>query len=156
MNERYWDREFVPGLGLLHGLEDAWLSVREIAGSHALQTPTVQTAGQLADPLKLAGANLTDVAFLVFGVIACVGAFRRLPAAYGAYGLATIAVAVSSVPPYEPLASVPRFLLVAFPFQVWLAVWAAERDRRRQASLLVGAGLLAFFAGQFATWRWVA
>jgi Mannosyltransferase (PIG-V) len=156
MNERYWDRDFVPGLGALQGLEDAWRSLREIGGSHVLSTPSVQTAGQLADPLKLAGANLTDFAFLTFGAIACAGAFRRLPAAYGAYVLATLAIAVSSVPPYEPLASVPRFLLVAFPCQVWLAIWASAGSGRRQACLLVSAGLLAFFAGQFASWRWVA
>jgi mannosyltransferase PIG-V len=156
VNERYWERDFVPGLGAVQGLADAWRSLREIAGSHVLPTPSVQTAGQLADPVKLAGANLTDFAFLAFAVIACVGAFRRLPAAYGAYVLASIAVAVSSVPPHEPLASVPRYLLVAFPCQVWLAIWAASSSGRRQACLLVSAGLLAFFAGQFATWRWVA
>ncbi|HEV2815579.1 MAG TPA: mannosyltransferase family protein, partial [Solirubrobacteraceae bacterium] len=156
MNERYWDRDFVPGLGALRGIEDAWLSLREIAGSHALTTPSVETAGQLADPMKLAGANLTDFAFLVFAVVACVGAFRRLPAAYGAYVLATIAVAVSSVPPYAPLTSAPRYLLVAFPCQVWLAIWASSSTGRRQASLLVSAGLLALFAAQFASWRWVA
>jgi hypothetical protein len=156
VNERYWDRDFVPGLGAVRGLEDAWLSLRQIAGSDALPTPSVQTAGQLADPMKLAGANLTDFAFLAFAVIACVGAFRRLPAAYGAYVLATIAVAVSSVPSFAPLSSAPRFLLVAFPCQVWLAIWASSSAGRRQACLLVSAGLLAFFAGQFATWRWVA
>ncbi|HEX8084178.1 MAG TPA: mannosyltransferase family protein [Solirubrobacteraceae bacterium] len=155
-NEQYWHRDFVPGLGAVDGLVDAWRSLREIAGSQVLSTPTLQEAGQLSDPLKLAGANLTDFAFLVLGAIACVGAFRRLPAAYGAYVLATLAIAVSSVAPHEPLASVPRYLLVAFPCQVWLAVWAAGSGGRRQACLLVSAGLLAFFAGQFATWRWVA
>ena len=156
VNERYWARDFVPFLGLVHGLEDTWLSLRELAGSHVLPTPPVRFSGQLANPLTLAGANLTDAAFLLFGVIACVGAFRRLPAAYGAYAAATLALAVSSFPPYEPLMSVPRFLLVAFPCQLWLALWASQTAGRRQACLLVSAGLLAVFAGQFASWRWVA
>jgi hypothetical protein len=66
-----------------------------------------------------------------------------------------IAVTVSTFDRTEPLVSFPRYLVVLFPVQMWLALWA-ERGRRRQPTLLISAGLLAFFASQFATWRWVA
>jgi hypothetical protein len=156
--QAFWHRHFVPALGAVKGLVAAIQSVHQIAagpGSHILSTPSFQAAGQLSDPLRLAGADLTDFAFFVFGCIATVGALRRLPAAYGLYALAMIAVTVSTFDRTEPLVSFPRYLVVLFPVQMWLALWA-ERGRRRQPTLLISAGLLAFFASQFATWRWVA
>jgi hypothetical protein len=156
--QAFWHRHFVPVLGAVKGLVASIQSVHQIAagpGSHILSTPSFQSAGQLSDPLKLAGADLTDFAFLVFGCIATAGALRRLPTAYGLYALAMIMVTVSTFDHTEPLVSFPRYLVVLFPCQMWLALWA-ERGRRRQPTLLVGAGLLAFFASQFATWRWVA
>lgn len=156
--QTYWHRKFIPGLGALEGIRDALLSLRQIAvgaTGHILRTPAFQTAGQLSDPLKLAAANITDFGFLVLACGTTVGALRRLPAAYGAYALASIGVAVSTVPPYEPLASFPRYLAVVFPCQIWLALWASQRAGRR-AALLISAGLLAFFASQFARWTWVA
>jgi len=156
--ENFWDRSFVPLAGALHGFTDAVTSLHQIAvgpNRQVLATPTVQTAGQLADPSRLAVVNLIDFGFLAFAVLATVGAIRRLPPAYGAYCAATIAVAVSTFPPYEPLASLPRYVTVLFPCQIWLALWTDDAQRR-QMTLVTSAGLLAFFTALFATWRWVA
>jgi amino acid permease len=80
---------------------------------------------------------------------------RRLPVAYAIYAVASVVLAASTFPRFEPLASFPRYLVVVFPCLIWLALWAGRHARGR-VSLLMSAGLLAFFAAQFASWRWVA
>jgi hypothetical protein len=155
----YWHRSFTPLLGAWRGTLDAVRSIHQlfVGGRHVLATPSYLAGGQLSDPLKLAAADLTDFSFLAFGVVATIGAFRRLPLAYGAYALAMLALTASSYTPFEPLASFPRYLLVVFPCQIWLALWCTDRpERRRYRTLLISAGLMAFFASQFAAWRWVA
>jgi hypothetical protein len=153
-----WHRSFEPLAGIGRGFTDAVRSLHQLTVGptrHVLPTPTLQTAGQLADPLKLAAADLVDFGFLVFAIAAVVGAARRLPPAYGAYGAASLAMIVSSVTRYEPLVSLPRYVAVLFPCQIWLAVWVGRGGRGR-TTLAVSAGLLAFFASQFAAYRWVA
>jgi hypothetical protein len=151
----YWDRRLVPGLGAADGVRDAIRSLHELvagSGSHALPAPS---SGLLSDPRVLAGANLTDFAFLAFGIVGAVGALRRLPAAYGAYAIASVAVIASTTVPYEPLASSPRYLSVVFPCQIWLATRLRGPTGRRIA-LIVSAVLLAVFSAQFARGAWVA
>jgi hypothetical protein len=151
----FWDRRLVPGLGAVDGVRDAVRSVHQLfagSGSHALRAPP---SGVLSDPGVLAGANLTDFAFLAFGVVSAIGTVRRLPAAYGAYAIASVAVIASTTVPYEPLASFPRYLAVVFPCQVWLATRLRGPTARRIA-LFVSAVLLALFSAQFARGAWVA
>jgi len=69
--------------------------------------------------------------------------------------VAMLVLITSTYTRYEPLASLPRYLVVVFPCQVWLARWAAQ-GVRRQPVLLINAGLLGLFTTQFAAWRWVA
>lgn len=155
----YWHRRSVPLLGALEGARDLVRSLRQLAagsGAHYLPTPSYAAAGQLSHPIRLATADVIDYGFLTFGCIAAVGALRRLPAAYGAYVAVSVAVSASTVPPYEPLMSFPRFLAVVFPCQMWLALWAERHEGRRIATVACSAGLLALFASQFATWVWVA
>jgi hypothetical protein len=151
----YWDRRLVPGLGLVDGIEAAVRSFHQLVvgpGHRILVTPL---GGELSDPLRLAAANLTDFAFLGFAVVSAIGVVRRLPAAYGAYVLASLAVIVSTTVPYEPLASFPRYLAAVFPCQVWLATRLQGRVSRRVALVLSGL-LLAVFSAQFARGAWVA
>ena len=84
-----------------------------------------------------------------------VGAFRRLPRAYGAYALAALALPLSYPVDPQPLMSLPRFIAVLFPLFMWLAVVSEERGwtvpvRRRSAA---GLGL---FTAQFAAWEWIS
>jgi hypothetical protein len=99
--------------------------------------------------------NVTDFAFLAFAVVALVGVARRLPLAYAAYAAVALLAAVSAPNNYEPLMSLPRYVAVLFPLQMWLAMWAVDSDRLRQ-TLTVCAGLLVLLSAEFATWRWVA
>jgi hypothetical protein len=151
----YWDRRLVPGLGAVDGVRDAVRSVHQLiagSGSHALPAPP---NGVLSDPGVLASANLTDFGFLAFGIVSAVGALRHLPAAYGAYAIASVTVIASTTVPYEPLASFPRYLAVVFPCQVWLAT-SLRAPRKRRIALALSAVLLALFSAQFARGAWVA
>jgi hypothetical protein len=154
----FWHRGFQPLGGLLHGLWDGAVSVAQLAAGpshHLLATPTPEAAGQLAAPLTLATVNLTDLAFVVFAIVALVGVARRLPLAYFAYTAVALVVAVSAPTQYEPLMSLPRYVAVFFPLQIWLAMWAVDRGRLTQ-TLTVSAAGLALLSAEFATWRWVA
>jgi hypothetical protein len=151
----YWHRGFAPLGGAWRGVRDAVRSVGELFGVSALHPGTIQTSGQLADAQHLAVANLINFAALAFACVATVGVVRRLHAAYGAYAGVTLVATTSTYYTHQPLASVPRFLVVLFPCQVWLAsrtggIW------RFRAVAIVSAGLLAILAARFASWRWVA
>ncbi len=52
--------------------------------------------------------------------------------------------------------SLPRFLLVLFPLNIWLAIRLAARPLLARAALAASALAMAFFAASFATWHWVA
>jgi Mannosyltransferase (PIG-V) len=156
--QRFWDRSFSPLGGLLHGSWDAVVSFGQLVAGpahHVLTTPTPAQNGILSVPTTLATVNLTDFAFVAFAVVGCVGAARRLPLAYPAYGAVGIAAAVSAPTKFEPLMSMPRYAAVLFPAQMWLAAWAVDRGRLNQ-TLTVCAAALALLTAEFAGWRWVA
>jgi hypothetical protein len=114
--------------------------------------------GAVLDVRRLdAGAmhNLVDLGFLAYALVAAAGAVRRLPRAWWAYALASLVVVLSAPYDGEPLASLPRYVMAIFPLQVWLAVWAVDRDRL-QPVLIGSAALLGVFSAEFAALRWVA
>lgn len=147
-----WHRELTGPLG------GAWEgAVAAVAGARQLlsgsRQPVLYPAG--GDPFLVAVHNLGDFLFLLFAAVAIVGALRRLPAAYGLWALCCVALPLSFPVGPEPLASLPRYIAVAFPLQMWLAQWASSR-RRAAAALGVSALGLAFLSAAFATWQWVA
>ncbi len=103
----------------------------------------------------LAPRNLMLFAFLVFGLVATVGVFRRLPAAYGVYVVALLFQPLSLPIDDKPLDSLGRYLAVIFPLFMWLALVCEERRRTRPALVASSAGL-ALLSGMFAGWMWVA
>jgi hypothetical protein len=152
----YWHLASGPLRGVFDGAKAFGQSILQILGGPTSHHLPYLASNQLLTPARLSVENIVDFGFLAFGCVATVGAFRRLPAAYGAYCLVTIAFTTSNVSYYQPLVSFPRYLMVAFPCQIWLALWAQRRPHRRLATVIASAGLLALFAGQFATWTWVA
>ena len=130
----------------------AWDGLRQIL--HGPPPPLYFTAAG-GNPLTVAGQNLMLFGFLVLGLVACVGAFRRLPVAYGAYTVAALAMPLSYPVGPQPLASLPRYEVVLFPLFIWGAMWV----RRRRITVPAVAGLavlLGLFTAEFATWRFVA
>ena len=153
--QTYWGQSFVPLGGIWHGVSAAIRSVHQLLVGRTPHILAPSATGALSDPIKLATANVIDLAFLLLAVLTLVGAVRRLPLAYWLYALASIAVAISTVEPLEPLQSFPRFLAVVFPCQITLALWISRR-RWRLALLPVSAALMAVFAAMFARGLWVA
>jgi hypothetical protein len=103
-----------------------------------------------------ANHNVVLLGFLLAGATALVGVLRLLPLAYGAYVLAALALPLSYPVSTQPLMSLPRFLLVLFPLNIWLAARLLERPWATRALLLASSLGLAFFTAAFSTWHWVA
>ena len=99
--------------------------------------------------------NVLNVTFLAFALVAAVGVFRRLPAAYGAYVVAMLVPPLASPNPGAPLLSMPRFIAVLFPIVMWLAL-VCERRWAMRAGLGFSILLLIGLTARFATGHFVA
>jgi mannosyltransferase PIG-V len=151
--QQVWFRHFAgPFGGIWDGTVAAWDGLRQLL--HGPPPPLYFTKAG-GDALTVAGQNLMLFGFLVLGAIACVGAFRRLPIAYGAYVLASLALPLSYPVGPQPLASLPRYEVVLFPLFMWGAQWVHQRRITTPAVATI-AVLLGLFTAQFATWRFVA
>jgi hypothetical protein len=149
-----WSRHFAgPYGGVWDGLKAAWQGARQLL---SFQRTHVYFPVAGASPTIAAGHNLMLFAFLALGAVAVVGVLRLLPLAYGAYLLGALALPLSYPVASQPLMSLPRFLLVLFPLNIWLAVRLQARPRLTRAALVLSALGLAFFAAEFSTWHWVA
>jgi Mannosyltransferase (PIG-V) len=149
-----WYRHFGgPFSAAKDGAVAAFDGVRQLL-SGARSPVYWQQAG--GSPFIAAGHNITLFAFLLLAVPALVGVFRRLPFAYGAYLIAALALPLSYPVGPQPLMSLPRFLVVLFPLNIWLAGVLAPRRRLRMLVLAGSALAMAVFTAQFTTWHWVA
>jgi Mannosyltransferase (PIG-V) len=150
-----WNRHYAGPLGgVWDGAKAALEGLRQLL---SLQRRHVYFSVAGGDPMVSAGHNLLLFAFLLAAIPAALGVLRLLPCAYGAYALAAVALPLSYPVAPQPLMSLPRFLLVLFPLNMWLAVRLAQRPRALARAVLVGSGLaMACFATAFATWHWVA
>jgi hypothetical protein len=153
--EAVWGRHFAgPYGGVWDGAKAAFEGLRQLL-SFQRRHPFYPEAG--GSPFIDAGHNLMLFAFLLVGVSAVVGTLRLLPSAYGVYVLAALALPLSYPVTSQPLMSLPRFLLVLFPLNIWLAVRLACRPPMlTRAVLALSVVAMVFFVGEFATWHWVA
>jgi hypothetical protein len=152
--QEVWGRHFAgPYVGIWDGVQAGFEGARQLLSfqRHHIYFPT---AG--GSPFVNAGHNLMLLGFLLAAVPAVIGVARTLPAAYGAYVVAALALPLSYPVSAQPLMSLPRFLVVLFPLNIWFAGWLAARPRMGTPALAVSALLMAFFLAQFATWHWVA
>jgi hypothetical protein len=152
-SEQVWFRHFAgPFGGVWDGAVAAWDGLRQLVHGPAPPTYFAVAAG---NPLTIAGQNLMLFGFLGLGAAALVGTFRRLPAAYGAYCLAALALPLTYPATPRPLISLPRYEVVLFPLFMW-AAWWIERRRWTVPAIASMAVLLGLFTAEFATWRFVA
>ncbi len=127
--EREWFRGFAGPLGgVWDGTRAAFDGVLQLASGQRAHHYFAQAGG---DPFVAAAHDITLFVFLVFALVAAFGVIRRLPAAYGAYVAAALALPLSFPVATQPLMSLPRFLSVLFPLFMWLAL--ALRGRRLRA-----------------------
>jgi hypothetical protein len=148
-----WSREFTAPLGgAWDGLTAALDGLRQLASARRTPVYFEEAAG---DPFRIAAINVMLFVSLVFALVACVGVFRRLPKAYGAWLTVALLLPLTFPVKPQPLMSLPRFLAVLFPIFMWLALVAEERRITPQvaAASAVGLGL---FTAQFASWHWIS
>ena len=134
-----WYRHFAgPFVGVWEGTAAAW------RGLHDLGEPAAR-------------ADVVLFGFLVATVPMVIGVLRRLPAAYGAYVLAALALPLSYPVGPQPLMSLPRFVAVLFPLFMMLGAWLAEGSRLRRAAVLApSAAGLVIASAVVSTWHWFA
>jgi hypothetical protein len=128
----------------------------------------VEGAGRLLDPdlwahpslsnaaNQLAGAsNFFNLAFFVFAMVVLVAGSRYLPLSLTVYGLLLVAPATLFGTPGSPLMGAPRYVLVAFPVFIVLAL--LFRKRMLLGGWLVVSTLVSLvLCGLFVSWRFVA
>jgi hypothetical protein len=128
----------------------------------------VEGAGRLLDPdlwahpslgnaaNQLAGAsNFFNLAFFVFAMVVLLAGSRYLPLSLTIYGLLLVAPATLFGTPGSPLMGTPRYVLVAFPVFIVLAL--LFRNRVLLGGWLVVSTLLSLvLCGLFVSWRFVA
>jgi Mannosyltransferase (PIG-V) len=151
LNDTIWHRHFVLLGGITQMPSALWHTLHTIATAQPSQMFPATNG-----PYRIAAANMLDLAALGFALIAAIGVARRLPLAYSAYTIVALVVIVSAPKASEPLVSLPRYILVLFPLQMWLAMWLDERRGRAAVWLACSAVVLGALSMQFATGRWVA
>jgi Mannosyltransferase (PIG-V) len=128
----------------------------------------VEGAGRLLDPdlwahpslsnaaNQLAGAsNFFNLAFFVFAIVVLLAGSRYLPLSLTVYGLLLLAPAALFGTPGSPLMGTPRYVLVAFPVFIVLAL--LFRNRMLLGGWLVVSTLISLaLCGLFVSWRFVA
>ena len=152
--QEVWFRSFAgPFVGAWDGLVAAVQGARQLL-SGAREPVFFSAAG--GDPFVVARHNIELLSWLGLSLVAVAGVLRRLPAAYGAYVVAALALPLSYPVGPQPLMSLPRFVAVLFPLAIWLAVWMTGRALRERLVIAAFAVALAVYTGIFATWHWVA
>lgn len=139
--EHFYSHQLIgPFAGIWDGAVAAWHEIRlELAG---------------VPPSTYSSQALLQFGGLIVAGVALIGAFRRLPLAYGAYAALGLLLPLSTPTAGDPLRGLDRYASVLFPLFMWAAAWATER-RAMRPLLIVSSVLLAFFTAQFATWHWV-
>jgi hypothetical protein len=152
--QEVWFRSFAGPFG---GAWDGF--VAGVQGARQLlsgaRAPVYFTAAG-GDPFLVARHNIELLVWLALALVAVAGVLRRLPAAYGAYVVAALALPLSYPVGPQPLMSLPRFVAVLFPLAIWLALWMTGRALRERLVVAAFAAALAVYTGIFATWHWVA
>jgi hypothetical protein len=144
-----WERIFAPFAGIALGAWEAISGLADLAPS--LADGTLWNVH--ADPAgRLAMLNLVLFGFLALGCWLTIEAGRRLPLGYLTYAITSLALPLSVPAAGEPLMSLPRFLLVAFPLWIALALWTLERRRALRGVLAGSIALLVLGTTLFAGW----
>jgi hypothetical protein len=141
--------------GPLDTASRAWGAAVE--GASRLLDPDLWTHPSLSNVAnQLAGAsNFFNLAFFVFAMVVLVAGSRYLPLSLTVYGLLLVAPATLFGTPGSPLMGTPRYVLVAFPVFIVLAL--LFRNRVLLGGWLVVSTLVSLvLCGLFVSWRFVA
>jgi hypothetical protein len=151
--QELWMRHLRPLGAVSGGVEAAWDGLRELTRDGSASRYLAESGG---NSLDAASQSVMLLGFLAFALVALVGVLRRLPLAYGAYAGVALLMTLSYPVDGQPLTSLPRYIAVLFPLQMWLALWAGRREGGVERAVGVSAVLLGLLAAQFARWGFVA
>ena len=99
--------------------------------------------------------QILDLAVVGVMVVLGVVAWRRIGAPYGLYVLVSVALPLAVYSDKDPLLSLQRFVIVAFPAFMALATVVRSRKATVIAAAILAAGL-AVYVVRWALWYWVA
>jgi len=152
--QKAWGRHFdVPVFTLWHGATAAYHSL----GATVSRWPAL--AGWLAPGGRgqwMYAMEVVPFVAAVAGIVVLVVAWNRLPAAYNAWTLLVFVVPLCIPMKDIPLFSLPRFLLLAFPLFVGLALVTVRLTLLRWVLLVLSVVLLAWLSASFALFSWVS
>ena len=152
--ERHWHRHLSsPTTALIHGTRAMIHSVRAIAADPHAYFVFARPPFRL---MWLTVGNLTAFVALVVALVLLVLCWRRLPASYTLFAIATLLLPLSYPSRGIPLLSMPRFVLVDFPLFVALACVLVPHRVTRWAILAVMAVLMVVLTATYAMDMWVA
>jgi Gpi18-like mannosyltransferase len=152
--QRAWARSFaLPPVTVWRGAVQAWHALKVTGERWPLAWSWLGPAG---DGQWMSAMVLLPFVSLVAAVAVMVAAWRRLPAAYNAWALVVVLVPLFSPARDQALLSYPRFLLLAFPLFIGVAVLTVRLPMLRWALLAVSAILLVWLSASFALFSWVA
>jgi hypothetical protein len=123
---------------------DPWLPF-QLQESRSLRGPVTWplqgTGHQLVELVH--GHDLLQVSHLpwvVLSLVLLVMVFRRLPASYGAFSAAVLAVSFTS----SNLGSVERYALSAFPLVIVASMWTGRRRTERNVLIVAGLAMVGY------------
>lgn len=151
--ERLWYRHTAT-LGPLGGLWDAARTFGTSLEQLTLGSAT-HTYGPSVGADHFAALNVEATLFFVVAVTLSIVAWRVVGAAYGVMALIAVVAPVATPAIDQPLLSMPRFTLVAFPIFIALAR-VCSTPRAERAVVGVSAALLGVATVQWALWQFVS
>jgi hypothetical protein len=151
--ESFWYRHTTfPLTTVGRGVDQAWRGLRQLlhgpGAPHYVDAYAASVIGAACEEILLLG-------FLLLGVVAFVWGLRRMPIAYSIYTAVALLLALSDPVSPQPLASLPRYEMVIFPFFIW-AARQLVRWRLLLPAVAVSAVLLGLCTVEFTTWHWIA
>jgi hypothetical protein len=150
-----WRRSLnIPTTAIWRGLQSAVQGGRQIISR---QTRHLYWPSPDANSvMPLAYANLMNLTALAIAGLAIWYGLRRLPVAYSAFAIAAVGYPLLFPARFQPLLSMPRFVLAAFPLFISIALYTDERPRTRVVVSVVFLIGLVLLTGKFAVFSWVA
>ncbi len=151
--ESFWYRHTTfPLTTIGRGASQAWDGLRQLL--HGPGAP-YHVHGYAAGVIGTGAEDIFLFCFLALGLTALVWGLWRMPIAYSIYTFVALVLALSDPVSLQPLASLPRYELVVFPFFIWAAQLLVKR-RLVLPAVGISAVLLGLCTVEFATWRWIA
>jgi hypothetical protein len=147
--ERFWYRR-TSLLGPVDAVRATVTAARQLTEGTA-----THTYGPHVGADHFAALNLEAAFFFVVAVVLGVVAWRSFGAAYGLMALIPVCAPLFTPAVDQPLLSMPRFTLVAFP--IFIALGRVAASSRAQAAVVgVSAILLGVATTQWALWQFVS